>query len=172
MASAFYESNLRQQRDCLIKETYKNKPFFYQLSFRSNTIWIKCCFGQMSFRSSVVWSNVVRSTVIQSTVVAWGLQTINPISIKVEIMWKPFFFYTFLLLYCLFIGLPSFIFERGEVTFKLLPPMHMIMNKILFFLLEKVLDRVEFSDGIQGVWTGLREHVFINAITFSRRVLN
>ena len=65
---------------------------------------------------------------------------------------------------------PSF-FKGGEVTFKFLPPMHMLMTKILF-LLEKVLDRLEFNDGIQGICTGLHEHVLINVITFSKRILN
>ena len=54
MFSAFYESNVQQQKDCLIAETYKSKSFFYQLSFRSNVILIKCCIDLMSFRSSVV----------------------------------------------------------------------------------------------------------------------
>ena len=45
------------------------------------------------------------------------------------------------------------------------------MTKILF-LLENILDRLEFSDGIQEVCIGLREHVVMNAITFSERVLN
>ena len=41
-----------------------------------------------------------------------------------------------------------------------------------FFLLENILDRLEFSDGIQEICTGLREHVLMNVITFSERVLN
>ena len=48
MASAFYESNLQQQRDCLIAETNKSK------SFLSTVILIKCHFNQMSFRAGVL----------------------------------------------------------------------------------------------------------------------
>ena len=49
MTSAFYESNLQQQRHCVIAKTYESKSFFfYQLS-----ISIMCRFGQVLFQSSV-----------------------------------------------------------------------------------------------------------------------
>ena len=74
------------------------------MPFLSNVVSIKCRFGQMSFRS----------TVVRSIVVAPGLQTKNTISIKVEIKSKPFFLYTFLLFYCLLIGLHIFHFSKWE----------------------------------------------------------
>ena len=43
MASAFYKSDLQQQRDCLISKTHTTKlMFFNELSFRSNVVSIKC----------------------------------------------------------------------------------------------------------------------------------
>ena len=83
-------------------------------------------------------------------------------------MGKPFFLYTFLPLYCLLIGLHILYFSN----WKDMTNMHMLMTKILFFLLENVLDRLQFNDGIQRVCTGLRERVLMNVITFSERVLN
>ena len=59
MVSAFYESKLQKQRDCLIAETYKSKSFFINchfdlVPFQSNVVSIKCRFNQMLFQSSVV----------------------------------------------------------------------------------------------------------------------
>ena len=60
MTSVFYESNLQQQKDCLIAEKRFQssvlliKYFFDQVSFRLNAVSIKCRFDQKSFQSSVV----------------------------------------------------------------------------------------------------------------------
>ena len=65
MVSAFQESNLQYQKDCLIAKTYKSKSLFSstvisikcpfdQTSFRSSIVSIKCRFDQLSFRSIVV----------------------------------------------------------------------------------------------------------------------
>ena len=63
MASIFYESNLQQQRDCLIAETYKSNFFlstvisincdFVQVSFRPRVVSIKGHFDQVLLQSSV-----------------------------------------------------------------------------------------------------------------------
>ena len=82
------------------------------MPFRQSVVLVKCRFDQVSFRSSVV-----RSTVVQSTVVAPGLQTKKTINIKVEITSKPFFLYTFLLFYCLLIGLHILHFLKWEEGF-------------------------------------------------------
>ena len=75
MASAFYESNLQQQRDCLFAETYKSKSFFYQLSFRSNVVSINCrsinChFDQVSFDQL--------SYTIETTIFHAGMWSVHP----------------------------------------------------------------------------------------------
>ena len=63
MTSVFYESNLQQQKDCLIAEKCKIKSqstvalieyCFDQQSFQSSVVLIKYFFNQMSFGSSVV----------------------------------------------------------------------------------------------------------------------
>ena len=55
MTSAFYESNLQQQRHCVIAKTYESKSFFFiNCQFLSCVISVKCCFDQVSLRSSTV----------------------------------------------------------------------------------------------------------------------
>ena len=77
MTSAFYESNLQKQRDCLIAETYKSK-FFY---FLSSVTSIKFCFDQVLFQIKFRLMNCLLSNVVRLTVVASSL-TIKNIFIK------------------------------------------------------------------------------------------
>ena len=77
MTSAFYESNLQKQRDCLIVETYKSK-FFY---FLSSVTSIKFSLDQVLFQFKCRLINCLLSDVVQLTVVASSL-TIKNIFIK------------------------------------------------------------------------------------------